>query len=70
MKNRYIANEPTEPLILEPDDWTEDEWCVLLKLFGMESAEKMEVTYKFRAFGVPNKYLKDAIKDQFDRGVK
>ena len=40
-------------LILEPEDWTEDEWETILKLFGMEEAEKIEISnYKIRALGI------------------
>ena len=33
---KYVCDFPKEPLILEPEDWTEAEWATILKLYGME----------------------------------
>ena len=54
-KNRYIREyhmEPWEQLILEPEDYTEDEWKAILKVFGMECAERIVIShYAFEAWG-------------------
>ena len=56
MKNteRYIEDNPCEPLIFEPEDWTEDEWKTILKIFNMKSASRIKIDYKFEAFGIEN----------------
>lgn len=54
-KNRYIREDRNGDwnwLILEPEDYTEDEWKTILKIFGMEEAERIVVSnYTFEAFG-------------------
>lgn len=49
----YICvNKVQEPLILEPEDFTETEWKFLEKLFGLECADRIVISnYKFEAFG-------------------
>lgn len=50
---RFMAIKEREPLILEPEDWTEEEWSTILKLFGMEHAERIVVNkVQFEAFGI------------------
>ena len=54
MENHYIRINNNEKLILEPEDWTKEEWDTILKLFGMKSAERIVVSeYVFEAFGIP-----------------
>lgn len=53
-KERYIKINPYEPLIFEPEDWTEDEWKTILKIFNMKSASIIKINYKFEAFGIVN----------------
>lgn len=49
----YEYERPREPLILEPEDWTADEWSVLLKLFGMKEAERIVVSeYVLETYGI------------------
>lgn len=49
-----------EPIILEPEDWTDDEWKVICKLFGMKRADRIVVSnYTLETLGVE---LKDVIK--------
>ena len=49
----YDWKKSTEPLILEPEDWTEAEWATLLKLFGMEEAERIVVKdYILETYGI------------------
>lgn len=52
-EERYIKVDSKEPLILESEDWTEDEWKVILKVFGMKSASRIKIDCKFEAFGIP-----------------
>lgn len=52
-------------LVLEPEDWTDDEWKTILKLFGMVEAERIVVRdYTLEAYGVPTPNLSDCIKRQ------
>ena len=52
--SRYTKTEIIEPLILEPEDWTPEEWEVILVLFGMKTAERIVVSnYTLETFGVP-----------------
>jgi hypothetical protein len=49
----YDWKKSTESLILEPEDWTEAEWATLLKLFGMEEAERIVVKdYILETYGI------------------
>lgn len=48
----YICRQEKEPLILEPEDYPGDEWSTILKVFGMEEAERIVISdYKFEAYG-------------------
>ena len=52
-KMKYECDFPKEPLILEPEDWTEAEWTTILKLFGMEEAERIVVShFMFETYGI------------------
>lgn len=54
----------SEPLILEPEDWSEAEWAVILNLFGMEEAERIVIRdYVLEAFGNVKKERKFDYKD-------
>jgi hypothetical protein len=45
-----------EPLILEPEDWSEAEWATILKLFGMEEADRIKVSdYVLETYGITKK---------------
>lgn len=54
-KNDYIYEyhfQDWDQLILEPEDYTEDEWKTILKVFGMEEAERIVISnYRFEAWG-------------------
>ena len=68
MKNNklsYEYNGPAkEPLILEPEDWTESEWATILKLFGMESAERIKVSdYVLESYGIKKKIAERSVQD-------
>lgn len=52
-KYRYHNITPKEPFILEPEDWSEEEWKVLLKLFGLQEADRIKVYAKsIESFGI------------------
>lgn len=52
----YSCIKEDEPLILEPDDWSVEEWKTIEKLFGMEEAERIVVSdYTLETYGLPNK---------------
>ena len=53
-KEKYIRVNSNEPLILEPEDWTEDEWKTILKIFNMKSANRIKLACEFEAFGIKN----------------
>lgn len=41
-----------EKLILEPEDWSGEEWATILQLFGMKEAERIVISdYTFEAYG-------------------
>ncbi len=53
----YIFEKPKEMLILEPIDWSREEWAMIEKIFGMEKAERIVISdYKFEAFGKKKEY--------------
>ena len=46
-------------LVLEPCDWTEEEWKVLLKLFGCVEAERIVIKdYILKVYGTPTKSMR------------
>ena len=49
---QYICEQVKEQLILEPEDYPGDELLTILKIFGMEEAERIVISdYKFEAYG-------------------
>lgn len=57
---KYSCEYPKEPLILEPEDWSEEEWKTLLKLFGFKNAERIMISnYKLEAYGTRIKSEED-----------
>ena len=62
---RFISYTAKEPLVLEPDDWTEAEWKTLLKLFGMKEAEVIMVhDYTMRSYGTPTDNLSKCVEGE------
>lgn len=52
-------------LVLEPCDWSEDEWKTIVKLFGMVEAERIVVRdYTLEAYGTPTQSWRDCITRQ------
>lgn len=57
---QYFSCNPTkyEFLVLEPEDWSEEEWKTILKLFGCVEAERIVIRdYKMQAYGTPTPNL-------------
>lgn len=61
---KYVSNGD-DFLVLEPEDWSEDEWKTILKLIGAEEAERLVVRdYILECYGTPKPNLSDLIKKQ------
>lgn len=57
----FICDEPTEPIIMEPEDRTFDEWKFLCKLFGLEKADRIVLkNYRIEAHG---KWKNEPVKE-------
>lgn len=57
---KYVKVSINEPLILEPEDHTEEEWYTILKIFGMRKADRIVLSsYTLEAFGVPETIVSD-----------
>lgn len=41
---KYEKRAMSEPLILEPEDWTESEWETICRIFGMKTADRIVVS--------------------------
>ena len=40
-------------LVLEPEDWTEEQWQAFLAIFGLKEAERIVINeYKMEAYGI------------------
>ena len=39
----WILENAIEPLILDPEDWSEDEWATICKLFGTKVEDTEEI---------------------------
>lgn len=63
LRDHYINHgKQSEPLILEPEDWTEDEWKVILKLFGMQKADRIKVSdYILETYGIHSETIRKQI---------
>lgn len=50
---RYHEVTPIKPLILKSKDWSEEEWKALLKVFGLQEADRIKVSIKsIESFGI------------------
>lgn len=50
--SKHYSAEDYNQLILEPEDYSEVEWNTILKVFGMEEAQRIVLSeYKFEAYG-------------------
>ena len=59
----FICDEPTEPISMEPEDRTFEEWKFLCKLFGLEKADRIVLkNYRIEAHGKwKNKPVKELL---------
>lgn len=67
---QYFTYTPNKDafLVLEPGDWTEDEWKTILKAFGCVEAERIVLRdYKMQAYGTPKTGLwRNMLPDKCD----
>jgi hypothetical protein len=69
-KNQY------DFLVFEPEDWSEDEWKTILKIFGFKEAESIIVrNYRIKAYATPTPEFRDMRQRTcgfcgFDRGPR
>lgn len=55
-----IKKNKGEPLILEPEDWTKEEYLTLCKVFGCPiGTERIKVTYSTVEFHLGNKNIEE-----------
>ena len=65
---KYVKVSINEPLILEPEDHTEEEWSTILKIFGMKEADRIVLSsYTLEAFGVPETIVSD---EEWDKALE
>ena len=65
---KHIKVAINEPLILEPEDHTEEEWATIIKIFGMKQADRIVLSsYTLEAFGVPEN---EVSAEEWDRALK
>lgn len=51
----HIKEQISEMLILDPVDYSDDEWNTILKIFNLKEAERVVISdYTFEAFGMKN----------------
>lgn len=52
-------------LVLEPCDWTAEEWKTILKLFGCVEAERIVVrNYTLEVYGTPTPAMEKLLKTE------
>lgn len=52
---KYEKRAMSEPLILEPEDWTESEWETICQIFGMKTADRIVVSgFTLETYGERN----------------
>lgn len=65
---KYINVSINEPLILEPEDHTEEEWATIIKIFGMKQADRIVLSsYTLEAFGVQENIVTE---EEWDKVLK
>lgn len=64
----YNCEKVKEFLVLEPEDWTEDEWAAFLKLFGLKEAERIKISdYTLEFYGTKKTVIS---AEQWDEAIK
>lgn len=57
--SKHFVTNGDDFLVLEPEDWTEEQWQAFLDIFGLEKAECIKITeYKLEAYGTEKEVLK------------
>ena len=52
--------EQGNQIILEPEDWTEEQWATFLELFDLKEASRIVLSdFKIDIYGTPNTYAGD-----------
>jgi hypothetical protein len=65
---KYLKVSINEPLILEPEDHTEEEWATILKIFGMKEADRIVLSdYTMEAYGVSESVVSD---EEWDKAIE
>ena len=69
MSNMYYINKTfDESLVLEPEDWSESEWITILKIFGLQEAERIVISnHKLEAYGIEKTEVSE---DQWDKAIE
>lgn len=50
---KHFVTNGDDFLVLEPDDWTKEQWQAFLAIFGLKEAERIVINeYKMEAFGI------------------
>lgn len=50
--SKHFTTDGCDQLILEPDDWTKEQYDAFLRIFGLKEAERIVITeYKLEAYG-------------------
>ena len=59
---QYESQNRDDFIVFEPEDWSEDEWKVICKIFGFKEAERVVLhNYRVRAYGTPTQELKERL---------
>lgn len=59
---QYGPQNRCDFIVFEPDDWSEDEWKTILKIFGFKEAERIILdNYRVKAYGTPTQELKERL---------
>lgn len=52
-------------LVLEPCDWTDEEWKTICKLFGCIEAERIVIrNYLLQAYGTPTEAMRELLNQE------
>lgn len=50
--SKQFVTDGVDFLVLEPEDWSKEQWQAFLDIFGLEAAERIKITeYKLEAYG-------------------
>lgn len=50
--SKHVTTDEYDFLVLEPEDWTPEQWQGFLDIFGLKEAERIKITeYKMEVYG-------------------